>query len=114
MCCCAGSCRKRKRSKCKLESVFTMRAFTHTSLGLTVDVLNTLLPGVKARAVLEGAVVVVTDVVSHHGFAGAGLRHLLDHHGDVILRVEQVNHEDLKHQSGLGWNHGAWKRRMGV
>lgn len=58
-------------------------------------------PRVKGRAILEGTVVVVADVISSLRPAGAAFRHLLHLHDQIILRVEDVNQQHIKHQSSL-------------
>jgi len=59
------------------------------------------LPGVEGGAVLEGAIVVVADVVALHSLAGAVLGCPGDHHLHVVFRVEQIHQEHLEHQRGV-------------
>ena len=59
------------------------------------------LPCVKDRAILEGAIVVVSDVVSDHCLAGTVLWHLLHHHCKLVFGIEDVHHQYFKHQRGL-------------
>lgn len=59
------------------------------------------LPRVEGCAILEGTVVVITDVISFHRPAFAAFRHLLHLHDQIVLWVEHVDHQHLKHQRSL-------------
>lgn len=76
-------------------------AYTQYILLISKDGEMSGLPRVEGRAVLEGAVVVVADVISFHRPARAVFRHLLHLHNQIVLRVEHVNHQHLEHQRGL-------------
>lgn len=67
----------------------------------TTDQEISSLPRVEGRTILEGSIVVVTDVISSLRPAGAAFRHLLHLHHQIILRVEQINQQHLEHQSRL-------------
>lgn len=59
------------------------------------------LPRVEGSAVLEGAVVVIADVIAGHRPPGADFRHMFHHHDQIIIRVEHINHQHFKHQCSL-------------
>lgn len=64
-------------------------------------------PRVEERAVLEGADVVVADVISSHRCARAAFGHLPLLHSHIILGVKDVDHQHLKHQRSLRWDLGS-------
>lgn len=87
----------------------------HIFLGVSVEteefkptwrLLNNVLPdpsspGVKGDAVQERSVVMVPNVVAHHGPACARLGNHLVLDGDVIFGVVNVLQQDVEHQRGL-------------